>query len=99
MEGHLLPDHGHILISIPPKHSVAQVVGYLKGKSAIWIARTYSGRQRNFIGKHFWAQGYYVSTIGRDEQLIRAYIQHQAAEDQRLEQLKLFGSNLPPSGG
>jgi putative transposase len=67
IEGHLLPDHVHMLLSIPPKYSVAQVVGYIKGKSAIWIARTYSGRQRNFTGEHFWARGYYVSTVGRDE--------------------------------
>ncbi len=57
LEGHLLPDHVHMLISIPPKYAVAQVIGYIKGKSAIWIARTYSGRQRNFTGEHFWARG------------------------------------------
>jgi putative transposase len=99
IEGHLLPDHVHMLISIPPKYSVAQVVGYIKGKSAIWIARTYGGRQRNFTGEHFWARGYYVSTVGRDEQMIRAYIQHQEAEDQRLEQLNMFDRKVPPSGG
>ncbi len=99
IEGHLLPDHVHMLISIPPKYSVAQVVGYIKGKSAIWIARTYSGRQRNFTGEHFWARGYYVSTVGRDEQVIRAYIQQQEAEDQRLEQLNMFDRKVPPSGG
>ena len=99
IEGHLLPDHVHMLISILPKHSVAQVVGYIKGKSAIWIARTYGGRQRNFTGEHFWARGYYVSTVGRDEQVIRAYIQQQEKEDQRLEQLNLFDQKLPPSGG
>ena len=65
MEGHLLPDHVHMLISIPPKYSVAQVVGYLKGKSAIQIARTYMGRKKNFTGQHFWARGYFVSTVGR----------------------------------
>lgn len=99
IEGHLLPDHVHMLISIPPKHSVAQVVGYIKGKSAIWIARTYGGRQRNFTGEHFWARGYYVSTVGRDEQVIRAYIQQQEKEDQRLEQLNMFDQKVPPSGG
>jgi putative transposase len=99
IEGHLLPDHVHMLISIPPKHSVAQVVGYIKGKSAIWIARTYGGRQRNFTGEHFWARGYYVSTVGRDEQVIRAYIQQQEKEDQRLEQLNMFDPKVPPSGG
>lgn len=90
IEGHLLPDHVHMLISIPPKYSVAQVVGYLKGKSAIWIARTYSGRKRNFTGQHFWARGYYVSTVGRDEATIREYIKRQDADDQRLDQLSLF---------
>jgi REP-associated tyrosine transposase len=99
IEGHLLPDHVHMLISIPPKYSVAQVVGYIKGKSAIWIARTYSGRQRNFTGEHFWARGCYVSTVGRDEQVIRAYIQQQEKEDQRLEQLNMFDQKVPPSGG
>ena len=73
-EGHLLPDHVHILISIPPKHAVSQVVGFIKGKSAISIARTYMGRRKNFSGQHFWASGYHVSTVGRDEQVIRDYI-------------------------
>ena len=90
LEGHLLPDHVHILISIPPKYSVAQVVGYIKGKSAISIARNYMGRRRNFTGQKFWARGYHVSTVGRDEEVIRAYIQNQEKEDRRLEQLDLF---------
>ena len=77
-------------ITIPPKYAVAQVVGYLKGKSAIHIARTYGGRQRNFVGEHFWARGYFVSTVGQDEQKIRQYIQQQEAEDRRLEQLAMF---------
>ena len=89
-EGHLLVDHVHILISIPPKHAVSQVVGYLKGKSAIWVARHY-GRKRNFSGQHFWARGYYVSTVGRDEVAIREYIRQQEAEDRRQDQLRLFG--------
>ena len=90
LEGHLLPDHVHILIAIPPKYSVAQVVGYIKGKSAISIARNYMGRRRNFTGQKFWARGYHVSTVGRDEEVIRAYIQNQDKEDRRLEQLDLF---------
>jgi putative transposase len=69
---------------------VAQEVGYLKGKSAIHIARTYGGRERHFVGEQFWARGYFVSTVGRDEEAIRRYIQEQEAEDKRLEQLKLF---------
>ena len=69
---------------------MSQVVGFLKGKSAIHIARTYGGRTRNFVGEHFWARGYFVSTVGRDEQTIRRYIQQQEAEDRRLEQLAMF---------
>ena len=90
VEGHLQPDHVHMLLAIPPKYAVAQVVGYLKGKSAIHIARTYGGRERNFVGEHFWARGYLVSTVGRDEAEVRRYIRDQEAEDKRLEQLKLF---------
>ena len=88
-EGHLLPDHVHMLISIPPKYSVSQVMGYIKGKSAIAIARRYGGKRRNFVGQHFWARGYFVSTVGRDEASIRAYIKHQEWEDYRIEQLRL----------
>jgi putative transposase len=87
--GQLCPDHVHILLSIPPKYAVSQVMGYLKGKSAIHIARNYGGRFRNFTGEHFWARGFYVSTVGRDEKAIRQYIAEQEKEDQRLEQLKL----------
>jgi putative transposase len=90
-EGHLVADHVHMLLSIPPKYAVAQVVGFLKGKSAIHIARSYLGRRQNFLGQHFWARGYYVSTVGRDEATIRAYIQKQRDEDKRLDQLTMFG--------
>ena len=89
-EGHLVADHVHMLLSIPPKYAVAQVVGFLKGKSAIHIARTYLGRRQNFLGQHFWARGYYVSTVGRDEASIREYIQKQRDEDKRLDQLTMF---------
>ena len=89
-EGHLQADHVHMLLSIPPKYAVAQVVGYIKGKSAIHIARTYGGRQRNFVGEHFWARGYFVTTVGSDEEAVRQYIRAQEAEDRRLEQLELF---------
>ena len=89
-EGHLMGDHVHVLISIPPKYSVSQVVGFLKGKSAIAIARNYLGRKRNFTGQSFWARGYHVSTVGRDEAKIRKYIQHQEREDKRLDKLSLF---------
>jgi putative transposase len=74
-------------ISIPPKHAVSQVIGYIKGKSAIWIARMYGNRKRNFVGEHFWARGYYVSTVGKDEAVIRAYIERQELEDKRNDQL------------
>ena len=73
-EGHLMPDHVHMMISIPPKYAVSQVVGFIKGKSAIHLARTYGERKRNFVGQSFWARGYFVSTVGRDEAVIREYI-------------------------
>jgi putative transposase len=90
IEGHLLSDHVHILIAIPPKYGISQVVGFIKGKSAIWIARTYAGRRKNFTGQHFWARGYYVSTVGKDEATVRNYIRHQEDEDRRIEQMNLF---------
>ena len=89
-EGHLVADHVHMMISIPPKYSVAQVVGYIKGKSAIHIARHFGERRRNFVGQHFWARGYFVSTVGRDEAVIRRYIQRQENEDRKQDQLR-FG--------
>jgi len=88
-EGHLMKDHVHMLISVPPKYSVAQVMGYIKGKSAIHIARVYAGRRRNFVGQHFWARGYWVSTVGKNEAAVRRYIQEQEKEDKRLEQMNL----------
>ena len=90
LEGHLLPDHVHMLISIPPKYAVSQVVGFIKGKSAIQIARVFLGRRKNFVGQHFWARGYFVSTVGIDEATLRAYIQAQEEEDRRLDQLNLL---------
>ena len=89
LEGHLMLDHVHMLIAIPPKYAVSQVIGYMKGKSAIHIARVYGERKRNFVGQHFWARGYFVSTVGRDEEVIRRYIRDQEKEDARLEQLNL----------
>ena len=90
LEGHLQADHVHMLVSIPPKYSVAQVVGFIKGKSAIHLARSYLGRRKNYTGMHFWARGYFVSTVGADEATIREYIQKQVKEDTRLDQLGLF---------
>ena len=89
-EGHIMPDHVHMMISIPPKYAVAQVVGYIKGKSAIHIARQFSGRRRNYVGQHFWARGYFASTVGRDEAVIRSYMRQQEAEDRRIDQLNLM---------
>jgi REP-associated tyrosine transposase len=88
-EGHLLPDHVHMLLSVPPKCSVSSVMGFIKGKSAIHIARVYAGRRRNFVGQHFLARGYWVSTVGKNEAAVRQYIQNQEKEDKRLEQLEL----------
>jgi putative transposase len=89
-EGHLMPDHVHMMISIPPKYAVSQVVGFIKGKSAIHLARTYGERRRNFTGQSFWARGYFVSTVGRDEKVIRDYIRNQEKEDVRMDQMNLF---------
>ena len=77
LEGHMVQDHVHMLIRIPPKYSVAEVVGYIKGKSAIAVARQFGGRKRNFNGETFWARGYAVSTVGFEEEQIRRYIRSQ----------------------
>lgn len=90
VEGHLMPDHVHMCISIPPKYAVSNVVGYLKGKSAIQIARLFGSKQ-NFTGENFWGRGYFVSTVGLDETKIRAYIRNQEREDERYEQMRLDG--------
>ena len=89
VEGSMKVDHVHMLVSIPPKYSVAQVVGYVKGKSAIWVARA-TGRNRNFVGQNFWARGYCVSTIGLDEKTIQEYIRAQEEADKKLDPLKMF---------
>ena len=89
LEGKMKMDHVHIVVSIPPKYSVSQVVGYVKGKSAIWVSRA-MGRNRNFLGENFWARGYCVSTVGLDEETIREYVRSQEEADKKLDQLKLF---------
>ena len=89
-EGHLMSDHVHMMLAIPPKYAVSQVVGFIKGKSAIHLTRVYGERKRNFVGQHFWARGYFVSTVGRDEAVIREYIKSQEKEDERLDQLGLW---------
>jgi len=85
-----MPDHVHMLIAIPPKYAVSQVVGFIKGKSAIHLARVYGESRRNFVGQSFWARGYFVSTVGRDEEVIRNYISNQEEEDRRLDQMNLW---------
>ena len=89
IEGKLKVDHVHMVLSTPPKYSVSQVVGYVKGKSAIWVARI-TGSKRNFVGQNFWARGYCVSTVGLDEETIRAYVRTQEEADKKLDQLKIF---------
>jgi len=81
IEGHLMSEHVHMCISIPPKYSVASVIGFIKGKSAIAIARQFGGRERNFTGEHFWARGYCVSTLGYEEEKVRVYIREQEDND------------------
>ena len=85
IEGHIMPDHVHMLLSIPPKHAVSSIIGFLKGKSAIQIARQFSGKQRNFTGEHFWARGYNVSTVGYDTDQIKQYIREQEGNEKRTE--------------
>ena len=97
VEGHAMPEHVHLCLSIPPKYSVANTVGFLKGKSAIRIHREFLGRERNFTGYHFWARGYCVSTLGLDEQAIREYIRDQQEDEKRQEQLALGGLQPPSS--
>ena len=87
LEGHMMIDHIHMLIEIPPKYSVSQVIGYIKGKSAIWTARVYGERQRYFSGQHMWARGCFVSTVGLDETVIREYIKNQEDDDRKQDEL------------
>ena len=89
-EGHLMSDHVHMMLAIPPKYAVSRVIGYIKGKSAIHLARVYGETKRSFVGQHFWARGYFVSTVGRDETMIREYIRNQEEQDKRLDQMRLW---------
>ncbi len=91
VEGHAMGDHVHMLLMIPPKFSVANTIGFLKGKSAIRIFREYLQVKRNFTGRHFWARGYSVSTVGLDEEMIRTYIKNHELEEKRQEQIRLIG--------
>ncbi|MEO1397217.1 MAG: IS200/IS605 family transposase [Cyanobacteria bacterium J06634_5] len=81
VEGHLMPDHVHMCIEIPPKHAVSSVIGFLKGKSAIAIARQFKGKQRNFSGESFWARGYAVSTVGLELEVVKRYVREQDTSD------------------
>lgn len=92
IEGHLMSDHVHMLISVPPKYSISGVVGFMKGKSALYVAQKYA-RRRKYRGYHFWARGYYVSTVGLNEEVIKHYIRNQEKHDKRMDQLELFNSN------
>ena len=94
--GGCCPDHVHMLIWIPPKFAVSSVVGYIKGKSAIHVARYFLGKARNYTGQALWARGFFVSTVGVDDETIREYIRRQEDEDQRLDQLDLFRSQVAP---
>ena len=82
IEGHLMPDHVHMCIEIPPKYAVASIVGFIKGKSAIMIARQFLKKDRNFVGEHFWARGYAVSTVGYELEAVKKYIREQEANDE-----------------
>lgn len=86
VKGHLMHDHVHMLIEIPPTYKVSEVVGSLKGKSAIAIAKEFGGKQRNFTGEHFWARGYAVSTVGLEEETIQKYIADQEQDERSAAQ-------------
>ena len=85
LEGHVMPDHIHLVLSVPPKYSIAMLIGYIKGKSAIQIHRRLQSAKRGFTGKHFWSRGYCVSTVGLDEEMIREYVKHQDQLDRQEE--------------
>ena len=88
-EGHLMPDHVHLLVSIPPKYSVSSVMGYLKGKSALMIFERHANLKYKFGNRHFWCEGYYVSTVGLNEETIRKYIAEQEQRDQAVDRLSV----------
>jgi len=88
-EGHLMPDHVHLLVSIPPKYSVSSVMGYLKGKSALMIFERHANLKYKYGNRHFWCEGYYVSTVGLNEETIRKYIEEQEQRDQAMDRLSV----------
>ncbi|MBQ6949234.1 MAG: IS200/IS605 family transposase [Firmicutes bacterium] len=89
LEGHMMPDHVHLVVSIPPKISVSSFMGYLKGKSALMMFEKHSNLKYKFGNRHFWAEGYYVSTVGLNEETIRKYVRDQEKKDQVLDKLSL----------
>jgi len=99
IEGHLMPDHIHMLVSIPPKYSISQFMGYLKGKSALMIFDKHANLKYKFGNRHFWAEGYYVSTVGLNEATIRKYIQEQERHDIVLDKLSVKEYEDPFKGG
>ncbi len=88
-EGHLMPDHVHMLVSIPPKYSVSSVMGYVKGKSALMIFEKHGNLKYKYGNRHFWCEGYYVSTVGLNEETIRKYIAEQEQRDQAMDRLSV----------
>ena len=94
IEGHAMPDHIHLCLRIPPKISISSVLGFVKGKSAIIIHRRFLGKNRNFTGLHFWSRGYFVSSVGLDEEMIKSYIRNQEKVEKRDEQLSFFQAPL-----
>lgn len=85
-----MPDHVHMMISVPPKYSVAQVIGYMMEKESIHIARVYAGPRKNFVGQNFWTREYWVSSVEKDEAAVRRYIREQEKGDKRLAQINLM---------
>ena len=96
LQGHRMPDHVHMRLSIPPQYAAPEVAGFIKGKSAIHLARSYGEHKQNFAGQHFWARGYSMSTVGRDETVLREYIRNPEVEDKRLDQLKVAAERRRP---
>ena len=89
IEGHMMADHVHLLLSIPPKYSVSEIMGYLKGKSALMIFDKHANLKYKYGNRHFWAEGYYVSTVGLNETTIRKYIQDQEKHDIALDKFSV----------
>ena len=98
IEGHMMPDHVHLLLSIPPKYSVSQIMGYLKGKSALMMFDKHANLKYKFGNRHFWAEGYYVSTVGLNEATIKKYIQEQEKHDIALDKLSVKEYEDPVKG-